>query len=274
MKDFKKYDIDKLLQKISDLEKENNELLHFKVNRLEEENIILKKNNVILTEDIKTQGNQIMKLSSEISEIKKMILKNPQNVMKKKNAEIKPATICEDNKILEYPFEYELISKAISSRLNKQVKNLKILYIASQDGDNPKIFHDKCDDIINTLCIYKSSKNRRFGGFTTQKWNSSLGEYIIDINAFLFSLDKKKIYPINPRKCAIFCSPNCGPSFGGEMCEIEVFGNEFLNNKKSTKTIESEGKSYIYNEDENALSEDGKGEGLELVEVEVYEVIL
>lgn len=274
MKESQNYDIDKLLEKISFLEKENNELLHFKVNHLEEENIILKKNNAILTENIKVQGNQIKELSSEINEIKKNILKNPKNVMKQKNIEIKHPAKSENKKIFEEPFEYELICKAISSRLNKQVKSFKILYIASKDGDNPKIFHDKCDDILNTLCIYKSSKNRRFGGFTTQKWNSALGEYIKDMNAFLFSLDKKKIYPIKTRKCAIFCSPNCGPCFGGEMCEIEVFGNEFLNKKKSAKTIESEGNSYNYFEDENALSEDGKGEGLELEEVEVYEVII
>ena len=272
MNDCNNYDINKLLEKINLLEKENKELLNFKIKRLEEENNILRKNNVILTENIKTQGDQIMKLTSEIDEIKKNILKNPQNVINQKKTEIKPLSKNEIELIL--PIEYELIYKAISSRLNKQVKNLKILYKASKDGDSPKIFHDKCDDIINTLCIYKSKKNRRFGGFTTQKWNSASGEYIKDKNSFLFSLDKKKIYPNNPRKCAIFCSPNCGPSFGEELCEIEVFGNEFLNNKKSTKTIESEGKSYIYNEDEIALSEDGKGEGLELVEVEVYEVIL
>ena len=274
MKGSNNYDMDKLLEKISTLEKENNELLRFKLNHLEEENKILKKNNEILTENIKKQGNQIMKLSSEINELKKNILKSPQNAKNQKNTEINPPKKSENSKIFEEPFEYELIYKEISSRLNKQVKNLKILYKASKDGDSPNIFHNKCDDILNTVCIYKSSKNRRFGGFTAQKWNSALGEYVNDKNAFLFSLDKKKIYPINPRKFAIFCSPNCGPSFGGEMCEIEVFGNEFLKKKKSAKTIESEGNSYNYFKDENALSEDGKGEGLELVEIEVYEVIL
>lgn len=266
------YDIAKLLEKINLLEKENNEILQFKVKQLEEENIILRKNNAILTEKLKVQGNQIEKLSLGINEIKKDIIKNLQKNMNQKNSEIKPPSKSENKQNL--PIEYELIYKEISSRLKKQVKSLKILYKASKDGDCPKIFHKNCDDIINTLCIYESKKNRCFGGFTTQKWNSSLGEYIKDMNAFLFSLDKKKIYPNNPRKCAIFCSPNCGPSFGGEMCEIEVFGNEFLNNKNSVKTIESEGNSYNYYEDENALSEDGKGEGLELIEIEVYEVIL
>ena len=269
MNHCKNYDIAKLLEKINLLEKENNELLHSKVKHLEEENIILRKNNAILTEKIKMQGNQFEELSLSINEIKKAIIKNPQKAMNQKNSEIKLPEKSEIKSI-----EYELIYKEISSKLKKQVKNLKILYKASKDGDCPKIFHKNCDDIKNTLCIYESKKNRRFGGFTTQKWNSALGEYIKDMNAFLFSLDKKKIYPNNPLKCAIFCSPNCGPSFGGEMCEIEVFGNKFLNNKNSVKTIESEGNSYNYYEDENALSEDGKGEGLELIEIEVYEVIL
>lgn len=190
MNDCNNYDIDTLLEKINLLEKEKNLLLLSKVKHLEEENIILRRNNAILTEKIKTQGNQIEKISSEINKINKNILKNPQNVVNQKNTETKPPAKSENKQIL--PFEYEFIYKAISSRLKKQVKNLKILYKASKDGDSPKIFHDKCDDIINTLCIYESKKNRRFGGFTTQKWNSALGEYIKDMNAFLFSLDKKR----------------------------------------------------------------------------------
>ena len=63
MNDCNNYDINKLLEKINLLEKENKELLNFKIKRLEEENNILRKNNVILTENIKTQGDQIMKLT-------------------------------------------------------------------------------------------------------------------------------------------------------------------------------------------------------------------
>ena len=37
----------------------------------------------------------------------------------------------------------------------------------------------------------------------------------IDNNAFLFSLDLKKIYDITPDKYAIDCNPKCGPSFSG-----------------------------------------------------------
>ena len=133
MNDCNNYDIDTLLEKINLLEKEKNLLLLSKVKHLEEENIILRRNNAILTENIKTQGNQIEKISSEINKINKNILKNPQNVVNQKNTEIKPPAKSENKQIL--PFEYEFIYKAISSRLKKQVKNLKILYKASKDGD-------------------------------------------------------------------------------------------------------------------------------------------
>ena len=54
-------------------------------------------------------------------------------------------------------------------------------------------FHEKCDNIPNTLVVIKSNKNRRFGGFTSEVWESDhLGKRKADKNAFLFSLDKKK----------------------------------------------------------------------------------
>ena len=90
--------------------------------------------------------------------------------------------------------EFNLINLAIKSRLNKGVKELKKLYQATVDGDGPINFHTKCDGISNTLILIKSAGNR-FGGFASQTWESSSNEYNKDdINSFLFSLDKQKIY--------------------------------------------------------------------------------
>jgi len=88
--------------------------------------------------------------------------------------------------------EFEFIHLAIKSRMDKEVKELKKLYQATIDGDWPLKFHLKCDNIPNTLVIIKSAGNRRFGGFTSQTWQSdSNGAFKDDKNAFLFSLDKQ-----------------------------------------------------------------------------------
>lgn len=69
----------------------------------------------------------------------------------------------------------------------KQVAKLQLLYRASDDGYEAKNFHQKCDDIPNTVTLVRSSNGNVFGGFTTQKWDSHSG-YKEDKFAFLFSL--------------------------------------------------------------------------------------
>ena len=52
--------------------------------------------------------------------------------------------------------------------MKKNIKNNQKIYQASKDGDTPEIFHTKCDNINNTLVLYKSEGNRRFGGFASE----------------------------------------------------------------------------------------------------------
>ena len=87
--------------------------------------------------------------------------------------------------ILELITPFEGIYKI----LNKKVKEIKLIYQASKDGDKNKDFHSKCDGKENTLTLIKTTKGRKFGGFVNVKWVSS-PKYIKDENAFVFSLEK------------------------------------------------------------------------------------
>ena len=86
-----------------------------------------------------------------------------------------------------------LISNGIKVQLNKNIKNSKLLYRVTRDGNDRKIFHQKCDGFSNTLVVGEAKNGRIFGGFTTQKWDSSSGAKI-DNYAFLFQLNEMKIY--------------------------------------------------------------------------------
>ena len=184
---FKKHEIEIELRS-----KDNNlELLEKEVKELKEENILLKK--------------RIDDLETEVKEIKKML--NP-------NFNINRIKIGNKSVIMKEN-EFDLIHLAIKSRLNKEVKELKKLYQATIDGDGAINFHSRCDNIPNTLVLIKSAGNRRFGGFTSVQWTSSTnGEYKDDPNAFLFSLDKQKIYSYNKNGKAIYCYKDYGPKFG------------------------------------------------------------
>ncbi len=65
-----------------------------------------------------------------------------------------------------------------------------LIYQATKHGFLISDFHSKCDGILNTLMIIKTSDSYVFGGFTTQDWsnNEEGNNFKSDSNAFLFSL--------------------------------------------------------------------------------------
>ena len=109
---------------------------------------------------------------------------------------------------------YEFILKEIENR-NSKIKELKLIYRASRDGDSKNNFFEKCNEIQNIILLIKTHNNTRFGGYTKigfKKQNQSSKTYK-DNTAFVFSLDKKKIYPVKKDKGAIRCCHCCCPQF-------------------------------------------------------------
>jgi hypothetical protein len=96
--------------------------------------------------------------------------------------------------------------------------NGNLLYRATRDGFTAQAFHLKCDQKGNTITIIKNNLNYVFGGYASSEWNS-YGNYIIDPNAFLFSLKrngtsfKDKFIITNPNY-ALYGHTNYGPTFG------------------------------------------------------------
>ena len=89
--------------------------------------------------------------------------------------------------------------------------DFNLIYQASRDGFGLKDFHSKCDGILNTLMVIKSTDSYVFGGFTTQNW-TDLYDYKADKNAFLFSLinpfNKSVKMNIIDTNYAIYQGPN------------------------------------------------------------------
>jgi len=134
-------------------------------------------------------------------------------------------------------------------------------------------FHSKCDNIPNTLILFKTEGNRRFGGFTSIPWTSEEnGKYLDDKNAFLFSIDKQRIYPLKSNKKAVYHHKNGGPCFGNENCSDIYILDHCIENKNFLTNESSTYSSYNYNGDNNALSE-SNGSYIYLAEYEVFQVI-
>ena len=192
--------------------------------------------------------NQKMKLKIEEEKVSKPIYK------RRNKLRIVKGEIIQNNKELEF----------LTHRICKDHKKitLNLLYKASVDSDEAAVFHRKCDSSPSSLVLVKSKNDKRFGGFTTCNWEGD-GVDKLDENAFVFSLDKMKIYDVLPEEYAIGCYPKYGPIFLG--CQIRIFDNAFT---KGGSTFEK-GLNYNTTEDFELT---GGLQKFEVEEIEVYGV--
>ncbi len=180
--------------------------------------------------------NQIKELKKENLELKKEIeelkqwKQNTENELKQYQQKIQIEQKI-DSKIINSNEEINLLS----NRLKKNNQNKKVvfnlIYRASRDGDSPNDYHKKCDGKINTLCIIQTIKGIKFGGYTETIINDS-GDNI-DSNAFVFSLDKMKIYEnLKKNECAVGHFKNWGPIFRRDA--FAIWNQNFFSYNKHT----------------------------------------
>jgi len=143
-----------------------------------------------------------------------------------------------------------------------------LLYRASEHGFGAADFHTKCDNLLNTLTIIKTTRGDIFGGYTTQKWDGC-SQYKQDANAFLFSFNQeqsttppKQKFTCRDYSKAMFGGPNYGPCFGSTDIVITANSNEA---KKSSSAL----CSYIYPSGCLLTAETN----FQTVEIEVFQVL-
>lgn len=149
----------------------------------------------------------------------------------------------------------------------------KLLYRSSKNGENSKTFHDLCDNYPQTLTVIKTTKGNIFGGYTEQTWKDTdinkRGLLKNDNKAFLFSINKKKIYNIYFEQPAIWCHESYGPCFYGKG-NFTIYSKEKLLNgiMKTNKVKES---TYIGMEKDFELT-DGE-QAFKALEIETFQIL-
>ncbi len=99
-------------------------------------------------------------------------------------------------------------------------RNLKfsLIYRASDDGFGVADFHEKCDNVSNTLTIIESKESNVFGGFVKVEWDSVYSGYKSDPKAFIFSLINEDENPLimecQEPDFATYNDNSLGPVFG------------------------------------------------------------
>ena len=163
--------------------------------------------------------------------------------------------------ILKNELEITNITKRIQGYLNKNIR-YNLIYFSRIDGDKAATFHKKCDKARRSLVLIMDTNGNRFGGFTMRDWGGNCIQKK-DEKAFIFSLDRNKIYGVLPDQVAIGCYPTFGPIFFG--CQIRVYDNFFT---KGGSTY-LKGLNYATEEDYE-LTNGNQAYGIK--ELEVYEV--
>ena len=187
--------------------------LKTRIKALEDENTSFK--NTIKNLESKILENDSLKDIIKNLETKIISLENRIKLLEIKDNKDKviesPKAIL-DSKIIYKNEEIDFIIKRLEQALNNKNLKFNLLYRATKDGDALSIFHSKCDYKTKVLVLYYTIEGVKFGGYTEIGFDSS-GGYKNDLNSFLFSIDKKKIYnSINKEQ--LFCHKGNGPSFG------------------------------------------------------------
>ena len=248
--------IDNLIMQIGEL-KETNQNLEKEIKQIKSENAKIKENFINFKKEITKDVNE---LKNKITSLEKNSPSMHSKIIKKND---------------EFDFVIERLKRVNlnenqNENQNNEIKYFEnieflLLYRASKDGDRSKIFHEKCDKVKNTLTIVKTKKGLRFGGFTSQTWDGD-GDDKKDINAFCFSLDRKKIYNSIKGKNAIYADPGYGPAF--ENCIFEIKDQCFTHGGFCS----DESDKYFDNHENKCEINNGEDQ-FEVEDVEVFNVL-
>ena len=179
----------------------------------------------VLIKQISTLNNRVSSLEKENANLKTKLSIFEKYLTPQINDQIKlKEKILTD--IITNINELDVINKRLLRQNKRTVYTL--IYKATRDGDKAETFHSMCDSYNHTVVLIKTSKGRRFGGYTYEKWE---GEDInkVDNRAFLFSIDKQKVYNVIRNEEAIGCYKLNGPDFCGWQIVIQ---DNFLTNKQ------------------------------------------
>ena len=236
-----------------------------KVDNLEKQIIVLNKE-VEKVDDLEKQINALKKEISKVNDLENQISilnKEIEKLKQEKNEEFElDSTITNSNEI-KFIIDY---LKETENFKNKNFK-LNLLYRGTRDGDRTADVHKKCDGLKNIIVFMKTEQGNSYGMYSEIGWETRTikYEYPKDNNAFLFSLNKKKIHKAIKGKVSICW---VGNNVGLYIFNNIGFKDYFLNRINQNLT-------YVIKDDfENCKMEDFNSglKEFKFLEIEIYQI--
>jgi len=215
--------------------------------KIKDDKIINLENNI---NDLKNKIDVLENKLSDYSELKDKIT-NIEKLNKYYESNIKQNTkILKDSSIFQYSEEVQLLSNAISP--DKHI-SFQLVYSSKLYGENSQKLKDAYIGVNDILVVVKTKKNKKFGGYA----HESFEDYEFqkrDIKAFLFNLDKMKIYKSRGTSHTIW-NFNLDSIDFGYGTDLRIFHN-FLSNENYTRQSNSNNidRDFEYDEENYALN--------------------
>ena len=172
-----------------------------------------------------------------------------------------------NSKIINKIDEIDFIINELTKKKNN-IKNINLIFRASEEGDNIGYFNLKCNQKINELIIIKTVQGYIFGGFTSVGWNLNKGKDIYDSEAFIFSFNLKKIYTVKNPQYALHCQSGDGRLSFGSTSFAFLLGYNFLS-RPSCLTE----KMIDYNGETQEREINGGQKYFQILELEVFQIL-
>lgn len=231
-------------------------LIQKTVTSLKSENSELKKKKESVSEKVLTLEDKISKMRFHITDGQKVLSQleiKYEELIKEYNA-LTQGYESKDNKVSS-----SSIITQDQANIIEQWMNMKFKYLCYK-GKSPEMdvsmFHRMCDKAGWTLTLIRTDENEILGGFTRKSWSGNIDKE--DQEAFIFNMNKEKMYRVKDNTLAISPREVSYPSFGQDL----ILGQDGIGMSSFPSS---------YGSKENTLSDFISHKYFFIQEIEVYQ---
>jgi predicted nucleic acid-binding Zn-ribbon protein len=217
--------------------------------------------------DLKNRIDSLENKISDYSELKEKIPNIEKNLNKFVESMNKSNTkILNNSSIFQKSEEIQLLSNSISQ--DRDV-SFKLVYSSKLYGENSQKLKAAYIGVKDILVIVKTKKNKRFGGYAHESFEDKEFQKK-DSRAFLFNLDKMKIYKSRGTAHTIW-NFNLDSIDFGYGTDLRIFHNFLSNENYTNQNHSNDSSDHDFEYDEETFALNGE-KYFEILYLEIYKV--
>jgi len=232
--------------------------------KLKDEKIVNLETNI---NDLKNRINILEKKISDYSEVKEKIPNIEKNLNKFIESMNKSNTkLLSNSSIIQKSEEIQLLANSISPDGDV---SFKLVYSSKLYGENSQKLKAAYIGVKDILVVVKTKKNRRFGGYAHESFEDTEFQKK-DSRAFLFNLDKMKIYKSKGTSHTIW-NFNLDSIDFGYGTDLRIFHNFLSNENYTNQNHSNDSSDHDFDYDEETFALNGE-KYFEILYLEIYKI--